>query len=140
MVAVKVYGLQQFRRAVGRLDASMPKVIDDASKEAAQLVAKAARRQVPIGPGINGHARNSVYALRQGDGWGVQGGGRKYPYYPWLDFGGTVRPYPNQEKRRPFFKSGRYIYPAYERNQPAVRRIMAAALERYAESSGLDVS
>jgi hypothetical protein len=138
-VQVKVYGLKEFRLAVLRLDRQLPEVVEDAARDAAELVARSARNGFPVGPARNGHARSTIEATKKGDGWSVQGGGEGWPYYPWLDFGGTINKHTGNPTHRPFFKKGRFIYPAYERNQPAISRIMARALEQHAESSGLDV-
>lgn len=141
MVAVRVYGLREFRAAVLRLYSDMPDVVDDAARESAELVARSARNGFPVGPGRNGHARDTINATRKGDGWSVQGGGAGFPYYPWLDFGGTINEkWAPNVTTRPFFKKGRFIYPAYERNRPQITRIMSRALERHAEADGLDVT
>lgn len=93
----------------------MAKEVGQAGKQAADIVAQAARSRVPE---ISGRARESVRAVVSKGGGGVRGGGAKAPYYGFLDFG-------NKKKRgagvgrkdshpRQFIKKGRYIYPALD--------------------------
>lgn len=141
MVAVRIYGLREFNLALLTLNREMPDVVSDAARDAAELVARSARSGFPVGPGRNGHARDTITATRRGDGWSVQGGGAGFPYYPWLDFGGKINEkWAPNVTTRPFFKKGRFIYPAYERNRPEIGRIMERALTRHAEAAGLDVT
>lgn len=119
----------------------MPDVVDDAAHEAAEVVAKGARYGFPIGPGRHGHARDTIQATRRTNSWEVAGGGAAYPYYPWIDFGGTINEkWSPNVTTRPFFKKGRFIYPSYERHKNDIDRIMSRALVSHAEGVGLDVS
>lgn len=138
-VSVQVYGLREFQTALLVLDRRLPDAVDAAAEEAAELVAKGARKQFPTGPARNGHARSSIKAVPKGTGWTVIGYGTRFPYGPWIDFGGTVNKHTSKPTRRPYFKKGRFIYPSYERNRPRINRIMDAAIRRHAELSGLEV-
>lgn len=138
-VDVRVYGLREFRAATLTFDRRLPRMADDAAHEAAELVARGARKGFPVGPAEGGHARDSIEATRKGDGWSVSAYGPRFPYGPWLDFGGSVNKHTGNPTRRAYFKKGRFIYPSFERNRPRIERIMETALQRHAESSGLDV-
>lgn len=66
-----------------------------------------------------------------------QGLARTYvPYYPWLDFGGTLKATPKRpwSIHRPFIAEGRYVYPTIERNRDKIagqiREAVQAALKR----------
>lgn len=100
--------------------------------QSAENVASRARRDVPIGPGAGGHARSSVEAR---DGILV-GGGAKYSYYPWLEFGGRVGI--NNSVNRQRIRSGRYIYPALVKERPLIEGRMERGLVSMARSSGLE--
>jgi hypothetical protein len=139
-VSVQVYGLKEFRLSCMTLERRLPDVMDDAAKEAADVVAQGARTQIPLGPAIRGHLRDSVKTERKGDGWSVSAYGPNWPYGPLMDFGGTWNRHTGNPSHRAFFKKGRYIYPSYERNRARITRIMETALRRHAEMSGLDVT
>jgi hypothetical protein len=67
----------------------------------------------------------------------VSVGGKKAPYYPWLDFGGKT----GRKKSviRPFYKEGRYLYPTLRKINPEIQAALAGALEQVARDAGLDV-
>lgn len=138
-VSVQVYGLRDFQRALLVLDKRLPDVVDEAAKEAAEIVAQGARKQWPVGPARNGHAKDSIKATRKGQGWSVEAYGPRFPYGPWIDFGGTINKHTSKPTRRPYFKTGRFVYPSYERHRNGINRIMDVAIRRHAELAGLDV-
>jgi hypothetical protein len=126
--AIKVEGLREFSRALRRLDSSLPKALRLASNEAAAVVVADAKPKVPTGPAKGGHAVNSVKAASTRTAARVQGGGKRYPYYPWLDFGGGVGP--RKSSKRPYLKTGRYIWKSYADNQEKVAAKLVDALQR----------
>ena len=70
----------------------------------------------------------------------MSGGGNKAPYYPWLDFGGSVGR--RRSVRRPFLDKGRYIYAAYFRARDSGRfeDALSAGLVKVAKDAGLEVT
>lgn len=134
---IKVEGLREFSRGLRRMDNDLPKGLRLAGNAAAQLVVDTARPRVPVGPGRGGHARSSVKAASTRTAARVQGGGKRYPYYPWLDFGGRVGR--NRSVRRPFLREGRYIWAAFADRRAQVQDVLQDELVKVARSAGLEV-
>ena len=84
-------------------------------------------------------------------------GGKKAPYYGWLDFGGTVgkgRVSAGVSKKRaggdfggkegsikrPWIDGGRYIYPAYAANRESIHKALEQILAELVREAGLEVS
>lgn len=134
---IKIKGLAEFSRNLKKLDAELPKVLRIANNEAADLIAAKTRGKVPTGPGFGGHAKTSVKAASTRTEGRVKAGGKRYSYYPWLDFGGRVGK--SHSVRRPFIKTGRYLFDTYEDNRKAVEEIMTQALLDVARQAGVEV-
>lgn len=135
---IRIEGLKEFQRALKKANPELPKGLRLAANSAAELVVKDAQPKVPVGPGKGGHASSSIKAASTRTAARVQGGGKKYPYYPWLDFGGSVGP--GKRSKRPFLKKGRYIWKSYADNQEKVTTQLADALTQVAVDAGLEVS
>lgn len=134
---IKIDGLAEFTRNLKKLDKDLPKAVRLAANEAADLIVTQARPRVPSGPGRGGHAKSSVKAKSTRTAARVSGGGKKFPYYAWLDFGGRVGR--NRSVRRPFLKEGRYIWKAFADNRGKVEETLAEALVEVARSAGVEV-
>lgn len=134
---IRIVGLREFNRNLRRMDKDLPKGLKRAGDQAAQLVVNEARPRVPLGPGRGGHARSSVKAASTRTAARVRGGGRKFPYYPWLDFGGRVGR--NRSVRRPYLTEGRYIWSAFADRRRAVQDTLQDALVGVARSAGVEV-
>lgn len=131
---IKIQGLLEFRRNLRKLDKDLPKALRLANNEAAQIVVDWAQPKVPT---KSGRAARSVRAKSTGTQARVEGGGKRVPYYPWLDFGGRVGP--KRSVKRPFDKSGRYIFPGYQHNKDQVHDVLVDALINVAREAGVDV-
>jgi len=105
---IRITGLADFSRRLRKMDADLPKALRIALNDAAGIVVDEAK---PTIPRRTGRARASVKTSSTRTLARVTAGGRKAPYYPWLDFGGRVGP--NASVRRPFLKDGRYLYKGY---------------------------
>lgn len=130
---IKVEGLREFNRGLRALNADAPKGLRLAGNEAARIVVAAAKPRVPIGPGKGGHAASSLKAASTRTAARVSAGGKKYPYYPWLDFGGRVGP--AKSVRRPFLKQGRYIWAAFDDHRAEVEQTLRDQLAKVADST-----
>lgn len=108
--AIHVQGLNEFAKAIRRIDPELAKELRVVQNRAADTVVSRARPGVPK---RSGRAARSIKAKSTRTLSRVAGGGKRAPYYPWLDFGGKVGR--RRSVRRPFRKKGRYIYPAYYR-------------------------
>jgi hypothetical protein len=132
---IKIKGLSEFNKALRQMDSDLPKALREANNKAADIVAGWARSRVPT---RTGHAAGTVKAKSTRTESRVSGGSKKYPYYPWLDFGGKVGR--RRSVSRPFIKAGRFIYPGYAENAGQVQDVLLAALIEVGRDAGLDVS
>jgi hypothetical protein len=135
---IRISGLREFNKALKEIDSKLPSATRVALNTAAQIVVDVVKPKVPIGPGKGGHAASSIKAKSTRTGARVAGGGNKYPYYPWLDFGGRVGRH--KSIKRPFYKRGRYIWAAFEDNADKVEAQLVQALAQVAKDAGLNPS
>lgn len=131
---IKVEGLREFRAGLRQLDAGLPKGLRVAANRAAQLVVDEAKPRVPR---RSGRAAGTIRAASTQTAARVRAGGKRVPYYPWLDFGGRVGP--GGSVRRPFLKSGRYIWAAFAGNRDRIQAELATALADVARDAGVQV-
>ena len=95
---VQIDGLRELRNAMRTAERGSQQAIARHLKAVAGRIADDVRSRVPASAGgkaasnpfAPGSARASVRAFASSDGAGVRGGGAQAPYYPWLDFGGSV--------------------------------------------------
>jgi hypothetical protein len=136
-IKVRVHGERELSAALRRLRGEVPSATRDAARKAAELVVRNAKPRVPIGPGEGGHARSSIKVGTTGAAASVQGGGPRFPYYPWLEFGGRVGRKNSVYRKR--IRKGRYIYPALAATAARRRALMQRQIAGAARRSGLTV-
>lgn len=134
--AIRVTGLREFNKALKEIDTKLPSATRVALNTAAQLVVDVAKPRVPSGPAAGGHAADSIKAKSTRTAVRIAGGGKKYPYYPWLDFGGKVGRH--KSVSRPYRKRGRYIWDAFADNRDKVEAQVVKALTDVARDAGLN--
>lgn len=134
--AVRVDGLDQFRRALKTLDdaSALGKLLRVSLNAASTLIIDRAR---PLIPTLTGKAAKSLKARSTQNTVRVAVGGRAAPYYPWLDYGGAVGP--ADSVRRPFIPEGRYLYPTLGRHQAEFEKILQDGLRDVARAAGIDM-
>lgn len=132
--AIVIHGLAEFNRNLRKLDRDLPKGLRLAGNKAAEIVVGKARPLVPV---RSGAAQSSVRAKSTRTEARIAGGGARVPYYPWLDFGGSVGR--NNSVSRPFLKDGRFIWKAFKDNRRNVEETLKDALIEVAEGAGLGV-
>ena len=132
---IEVHGLREFRTNLRRMDRNLPKGLRTAGNKAAEVVVKHAKPKVPR---RTGKAAGSVRAASTQSAARVAGGGARVPYYPWLDFGGAVGR--NNSVKRPFYKTGRYIWKSFAEHKGQVQDELHDALVEVAEGAGVRVS
>lgn len=132
---IRIDGLVEFQRALRDLDSAMPKLLRQALNEASQLVIDRARPGIPR---RSGRAAQSLKVRSSQRKAAIAAGGRRAPYYPWLDFGGRTGP--GRSVNRPFLTEGRYIYPALRRNRDEITRKLEAAVAEVARAAGVEVT
>lgn len=134
---IKITGLAEFNRNLRKLDNDLPKALRLAANEAGDIVVSYARPKVPDGPGRGGHATSSIKAKSTRTSARVSAGGKRFPYYAWLDFGGRVGP--KRSVVRPFLKTGRYLFAGYVENRDEVRQKLLEAFLDVARTAGVEV-
>lgn len=132
--AVQITGLKQFTKALKDIDRELPKTMRIANNAVASIVVEAAAPRVPV---RSGKARRSIKARSTRNEARVSAGGKRVPYYGWLDFGGSTGI--RRTVRRPFRQDGRYIYPAFSDNRARVQEAMVNAIVTVARQAGLEV-
>lgn len=134
--AIRVEGLNEFRAKLRELDKGLPRALRIAFNEAADATVEAARKQVPRRTGRAAASLKTKSTQRYAR---AAGGNARAPYYPWLDFGGSVGR--KDSVHRHFFKNGRYLYPSYFRRRDSgeFERDLQHALQRVAAEAGLEM-
>lgn len=131
---ISVEGLAEFNRGLRKLDSDAPKGLRIALNEVAEFLVGKIQPQIPK---RTGNAAKSLKARSTRTSARIAVGGRRAPYYPWLDFGGRTGR--NRSVKRPFYKEGRYVYPTLRRERPEIERRLEGALIAVAIGAGLDV-
>lgn len=132
---IKISGLAEFNRSLRKLSKDAPKALRLVGNEAAQSVVKGAQAEVPR---LTGNAANSIKASSTRTAARVRGGGARVPYYGFLDHGGAVGR--NESVHREFIKTGRYLYPAFDRSRDAVADALNDGLAKVVADAGLGVT
>lgn len=135
MQPIRVTGLREVQKALKELDGQSQKELRLALNDAAQIIVNVAQRKVPT---VTGAARASIRATSGQREARVSAGGRKAPYLPWLDYGGSTGR--DRSVKRPFLRGGRYIYPAYEEQHTNVMRLLEKRITDLMDSKGIDVA
>lgn len=130
---VEVGGLAQLNKGLRALDSAAPKELRLALNSAAQLLVDAARPKIPV---VTGAARRSMVARSTRTSARVAVGGKKAPYFPWLDFGGQGRIIGRPAERQ-FFGEGRYVYPTLRQIRPRIERQLQESLSAVVRNAGL---
>lgn len=118
--AVRVEGLRETRRALREVGGRAQREFKAEMLEIAEDIAADARGRVPK---ITGRAAGSYIPKGLAAGAAVTFGGRRAPYAPWLDFGGTTGPghrpgiAGSGSVKRPVKPQGRYLYPSIRDNE-----------------------
>lgn len=85
---VRIEGLKELQRDLKDAgEKAVSKRLSTKLRKAAQIVADAAKANVPEGPAKDGHASDTIKAGVSGARAFVSGGKASNPYYGWLDFG-----------------------------------------------------
>lgn len=146
--ALRVDGLRQLQAKLKSLDGQSQKQLRLVLNDAAEIVIRVARPNIPRRTGA---AAASIKARSTQRTAVVQAGSARVPYFGWLDFGGTVGHGHRSARdrkgvararhagaiRRPFMKDGRYIYPAYYAAKPEIQAQLIKSLRDLCVSAGL---
>jgi hypothetical protein len=132
---IRIDGLAALNKALRRIDKDAPKALRLVGNQAADIVVQATRVKMPV---LTGAARASVRASSTRTLTRVSAGGKRAPYYPWLDYGGRT----GRRKRtvRPYIGGGRYLYPAIAAHRDEIERLLATGLTDVITGAGLEVT
>lgn len=130
---IEIQGLRDFMRSLRDMDAALPKALRLAGNAAAAIVVDDAAGRVPR---RSGRAAASIKAKSTRVAVRITSGGKRAPYFPWLDYGGKVGP--AKSVSRPWRPDGRYVYPAFTDNRKRVDEAYRGALQEIARESGLE--
>lgn len=128
---VKVTGLREFSAGLKTVDGELAKELRKGLNEVAQFVVDDVRRQVPT---RTGKARSSVRAASTQRAAVIKLGGRKAPYYGWLEFGGRVGR--GKSLKRRFIAEGRWLYPTIRRKRETLLETLDDVLVRLFDKAG----
>jgi hypothetical protein len=133
--AIKIDGLAEFSRNLRKLDSDLPKALRVGLNDAVNIVVNYARPRIPTRTGT---ARKSLRANSTRTEARIAAGGRRAPYFPWLDFGGKGPG--NRPAKRPFYKDGRYLWKGYIVKRDELNAGLVRALVGVAEQAGIEVT
>lgn len=143
---VQVTNLRQFSGALKRVDRELQAALKADLKALAEPIAAEARNKVPR---RSGRAAGSIRAGATTRGAVIRAGGKRAPYYHWLDFGGSTG-----RGHRPGAKwsgsiirewmgkpvgEGCYVYPAIRKFMPETKAAMGKAIARAGRAAGFEV-
>lgn len=138
---IHITGLRELQAALRALDGESQKQLRIVFNEAADLIVKTARPNVPS---VTGEARRSLKATSGQRDARVSGGSAKAPYFGWLDYGGRVghgRTGKNTGRQfRPFEKGGRYVYPAYHARKAEITDLLDKGMADLIAAAGLEAT
>jgi hypothetical protein len=130
---IEVGGLAQLSRGLKAIDSDAPKELRIALNSAAGLLIEHARPKIPA---VTGASRRSLVARSTRTSARVAVGGKRAPWFPWLDFGGEGRR-PGRPARREFLREGRYIYPTLTEIRPKIEAQLQESISAVIRNAGL---
>jgi hypothetical protein len=136
---VHIEGLKEIQSTLRRLDPDLAKELKDVNLDVAIVVANIAQGRVPVG--ATGNARASVKAKGEQRFAVIKAGGRKAPYYGFLDFGNKpgvgASVGRNDSVPRPFRPIGRYLYPTVAKQRSDIIEHYVDRLDKLLTKAGL---
>ena len=130
-IRVEITGRRELTRALNRVEKDIGKALTVELRDAADEVAKEARRAVPS---RSGRAAKSIRSVGTKLRVAVVGGRKSVPYYGWLEFGSRNPRLGRSRRVGPWVGSGsgppkgRFLIPAAGRVMPRVRRRIEDAI------------
>lgn len=133
--AIRITGIRELNKALRQINKDLPKRTRLAFNEGAEIVAQEAAAHVPV---RTGRAKSTYRARSSQREARVAIGGAKARYVPWLDFGGRTGR--GRTAVRPFYKKGRYLFPALDRRRPEILAKLEEGVVGLVEEAGLEVT
>ena len=139
---VQVRNLREITSAIKQANDGVPGNLRTYLLPVAEQVARAVAARVPHDTGA---AAASVTARATQRGAGVSFGGARAPYFPWLDFGGSVgrghvpRKAGSGSVKRAMPLGGRYVYPTIDEQRDVIEEGVMHAVLKSALDARLEV-
>ena len=135
---IELKGMREFRTALKRMDANLPKLLRVALNEASAVVIDYASSRFPR---KSGRAAQSLKARSSQQEARVALGGRRAPYAPWLVYGGQGR-IAGRPAPRLFIRKGRDFgpYAALDHRSERITQIMSDGLAQIGRDAGLEMT
>jgi hypothetical protein len=133
-IKIGIGGLAQLNRGLRALDKDAPKQLRLVHNDAANMLIDHAKPKVPEKTGA---ARRSMVARSTRTSARVAVGGKKAPWFPWLDFGGQGR-VKGRPAPRAFIREGRYIYPTLREIRPKIEARLQDGISAVIRGAGLE--
>lgn len=131
---IRIDGLKQFTRNLKRLDSDLPKMLRVGMNDSLNVVINYAKPRIPS---RTGRAAGSLKGKSTQTSARLQAGGRRAPYFPWLDFGGKTGR--NRSVDRPFYKEGRYLWKGYIVKRDELNVRLLETMVNVTRAAGLEV-
>jgi hypothetical protein len=133
--AIRIDGINRLVKGLRTIERDIPKQLRVRLNLAIEDLAGEIRRRVTR---RTGRAASTVRARSTQRAARIVAGGRKAPYYPWLDFGGRVGR--KHAVRRSFYSDGRYIFPTLRQRRPAIIANLEQAIGDTVTAAGLETT
>jgi hypothetical protein len=130
---IEVGGLAALSRGLKAVDSGAPKELRIALNSAAELLVEHVKPKIPQ---VTGASRRSLVARSTRTSARVAVGGKKAPWFPWLDFGGQGR-VKGRPAAREFLREGRYVYPTLRQIRPKIEQQLQDAITTVIRNAGL---
>lgn len=131
----KVTGADEVAEAARRFAAGLDGHLRTQFQDRARMIARDAQGAVPRRTGA---ARASVDVQTIEGAVAIVAGGRRAPYFPWLEFGGRVGR--NDSVNRPFVRDGRYLGRAIDAQLSDIEAAAARAVVDAGRDAGFEVT
>lgn len=129
---IEVVGLRDFRRDLGRVGPEYRRMVRQINLDAAEVVAKEARRRAPRGPHEGGGRVvplwTNIRALASQTRGQVATGSARAPHGPVYEFGGTIRRHASSSRTQ--VRAQPYMYPALDAKADEVVEVFAEGVDR----------
>lgn len=137
IVRIQLIGDKAFQKQIKGAARALPEETKKIGLDIAEMIAAFTRRKVPIGPGRNGHVRNTIVGKIRRNLPVVDGGDLAHPYYGWLEFGGHVGI--DRSVFREKEPDGRYIVPTTVERRAQIDEMMHDGIETMMRRYGIEV-
>lgn len=133
---VRITGVVELQRALKALGNGAQTELRTVFAESASHIVAGATRRAPKDTGQL--IAKGVRSKAEQRGASIVLGGKRVPYGPWLEFGGSVGI--GNSVKRPFVKGGRFLFPAIAAGREDLIEAIAAGITDLAQRHGLDAT